>query len=446
MSERLEKRLSSFRNPEYRDVLSFRKHGNRVEFLGERFLQYKKDLETPLLRGQKPAEMLRFQQKNYEDAIKEFQDQTAYFSKEIPGFFNDYLSIITADKNFSEYLQTRRTDTAPTDQTATNFVLAILNEPTADPELYFHMCEAYQRYMERKQLELLAKTEEVKKDVLAFMKKLIPGRRLPITEEYVEKRLKEVTIQLADVFCPGYEAEVAGEYASYSDHILIWPQATKDELGLKKTIAHELFHALSGQTVIKERLIKDPDEPYDNFDEYEDSAPGFSDYKVRRVGLRYAKKDRHRWLNEAITHILTEGLYRAETRAEEEEMEAGLNDVYDFMELFFGKYRGYDDYAGLLSALVENGQEDVRMSLGDAFRAYFESPQNVQGREVRRYNRSFFIKTAQKYGKRFIVILDKKVQECGGDSAAILKLANLIRDGEWQKIADYTPNSKEDIF
>jgi hypothetical protein len=118
--------------------------------------------------------------------------------------------------------------------------------------------------------------------------------RLPITVERLHEGLKTVQIKSHD-YLSGSLSEVLGDYSAFAHRIRL-VEGNDPELAFK-IFAHEMFHALSGKTIIRE-----PATPED---------PTFESFihRHQRVGLRIQGvrgRDKFKWLNEAVTESLLE--------------------------------------------------------------------------------------------------------------------------------------------
>jgi hypothetical protein len=120
-------------------------------------------------------------------------------------------------------------------------------------------------------------------------KALEEGRMPPIPEDRIDRRLEEVDIYFVDPL--NYPDDRLGDYSTKTDTATI---GFGSEPGTWQEIYdHEMFHALSGKTILHDRENEDFDE--------NDRALKF---ETQRLGLSFRRQRGLVWLNEAITETL----------------------------------------------------------------------------------------------------------------------------------------------
>lgn len=134
---------------------------------------------------------------------------------------------------------------------------------------------------------------------------------LPISKERFEETLSDYSFGLQDAVEANFE--LTGGLHYIAERRILIAQSVSDQAEVERALAHEIFHALAGQTVLAK-------------DTYYD-VPGFkatvTDFGFRKGGLRFGKiktgATRLSWLNEAVTQQLTfnlgydaKGIYKQE--------------------------------------------------------------------------------------------------------------------------------------
>ncbi len=115
-----------------------------------------------------------------------------------------------------------------------------------------------------------------------------------LSMETLERRIANTRVVLGDALRDDLTSDKGGMFISDKEDAMISQQEFVDGRG-EKVYVHEMFHALSGRTIIGKE-IKDSDS-----NEYEGI-----DFATSRVGLRIGR--RFGWLNEAVTESLTQDL------------------------------------------------------------------------------------------------------------------------------------------
>ncbi len=155
-------------------------------------------------------------------------------------------------------------------------------------DILLKMTIAHYKDLQRDKKEFQQKLlPEFKRKIKDQLKTLIASGKLPISEELIDRRMNEIKVNLADIFVTKFE-DFGGQYDHSKALISIGNYKKKSSLDnemLYSIFVHEIFHALSGLTVLAER-----EEPtYEEFDNMEATKLGL------QIGSRF------RWLNEAIT-------------------------------------------------------------------------------------------------------------------------------------------------
>lgn len=129
--------------------------------------------------------------------------------------------------------------------------------------------------------------------------------KLPIDEKTLRRRATGVGINAYD-FLNGVLKEAGGEYFAEGGQfgeplIYITEQASQDKQ--YKILCHEMFHALSGRTIIGRPNI------YISFEDQPEETHVGSHYHNQRIGLelqgRFDGPTSFHWLNEAVTEATT---------------------------------------------------------------------------------------------------------------------------------------------
>lgn len=179
----------------------------------------------------------------------------------------------------------------------------------------------------------------------------IQSGELPISEELFKRRAEQTHVTLKDHLHARLE-KTNGSYDVESDMVSIASQLAtiRRKKHLEHCYLHEMFHALSGRTIVgqdnKLESLQDKTEP------------DITDIRHERLGLRFRVKvngkikERFRWLNEAVT-----GLLEKNYATPSEEGKPG--------------YGSYPEEKELFQLLVSEGKTTVDKKL--FIDAYFEN-------------------------------------------------------------------------
>ncbi len=169
------------------------------------------------------------------------------------------------------------------------------------PELWTSILE---NHRERFAQELKKFDEEVlpvlKANFLERAKRFVGADILPISYERVEKTMNLVIFGLRDGL-EGSLDDPTGTFTAQDNEIHLASHLFDETNGplafseIERVFTHEMFHALSGQTIFAEERRWE-DEDFDDDETY-------FDYSILRVGTRIGKK--FWWLNEALTEYLS---------------------------------------------------------------------------------------------------------------------------------------------
>ncbi len=167
----------------------------------------------------------------------------------------------------------------------TLFVCTI-NKDISD-QLFEEMVRVYVNFWEKKQEEFHEKAPYMLAEFKEKTLQAIKENKLPITQELLEERMEDTRIYLADAMSIGDCTN--GDYSVKEGVVRV---AYRDnEEAQKKTVFHEMLHALSGRTVRLQGGDLD----------HQRNGLGFWVYNSK--GNKSGKQ--FRWLNEAVTEEIT---------------------------------------------------------------------------------------------------------------------------------------------
>ena len=248
--------------------------------------------------------------------------------------------------------------------------------------------------------------DSISKSVAEFKDSMIESINngdLPISQDELEKRMKNLTFGLVDPLISTLQGASGAAYHSLGQtHIDISTLLYGEEI--KSTVFHELLHAISGKSN----------------NHGEDSG---SDKVVDKIGLSFSPQkgegivyndfllNRFSWLNEAMTENLT--------------MEF---DVQKNGEDIPSEKRSYLFERKLLAKLIKNGISDETLR-----QAYFEQYKLTEPGEHRQPNmQKMFKEVGDKFYKGFFVDLDDYISFItqGGDDGVQVAFE------EWERIGD----------
>lgn len=243
-----------------------------------------------------------------------------------------------------------------------------LTEETLLPILEHHAQEIMTAEQEMQQ-----KIEEYLPEIKALFKEKLVAQQGVISDELLEERLGTLKFQVVDYVWADFD-DIYGDFNQATHTIRL-----RSDIPTKHTLSvlvHELMHALSGQVELA-----------DSMPSYED-VPGLSVYDQVKVGMRFSKKNRTRWLNEAIT--------------EQETLETldGVKKTNEQGEVYFGERQ-------LLDLLIQKGVPKELL-----FAAYFENYDlsKPAGEHRLPKTKELFDFTNEQFGKRFLVNLDNFIK------------------------------------
>ncbi|MBI3109556.1 hypothetical protein HYZ06_00765 [Candidatus Daviesbacteria bacterium] len=124
----------------------------------------------------------------------------------------------------------------------------------------------------------------------------IDGGAYPISPETLERRLRNTKVVLGDALRDDLTSDRGGQFDVEKETAMIAQQELRRRG--EKVYTHEMFHALSGRTLV----AKQPEPTPYSF--------GGVEFNAQRIGLRFQadKMGRFRWLNEAVTEHLAQDL------------------------------------------------------------------------------------------------------------------------------------------
>lgn len=265
-----------------------------------------------------------------------------------------------------------------------------------------------------------AKLEELREQFIQKAKLAIAKGELPITEELLEHRVRPIRIAAFDYLNGGLE-EVWGRYQAqggmFGEPTILISEHSQD---YEKTLTHEMFHALSGQTIIGRRLNYEAD--IDGLD-----IPS-SEFHHQRIGhyitaQRIDTEPRFFWLNEAVTERVTMDFLGRETGSYHAERLL-LQMVEDIMTA-----RGVNNPHQLfVNAYFENYEpnESTRLS------SWKKMNEQI--------NQAFGVR-----GESYLTSLDKKVLRPNGLTRTIFQLRDWARKNGIPKVSERIQESIAEI-
>ena len=285
-------------------------------------------------------------------------------------------------------------------------ILEVIREDVMDADTWFTMLYEHRvSYLEKKK-RVLEYIPEFKASFKKIILTAIQNGELPITEERLNKVLEIVKIDVGDEIYNAYDNE-GGLYRDGTEVVYISsanlsiPNIEKSKLF--HVYIHEMFHALSGKTILKNTTIIPPDDDYNYDTQTTEGGPiTFETTGSQRVGLeignRIEKKgertilvEQFKWLNEALTEALAK------------------------------KYSGYDDsdYGGaylaeqkLLTVLEEKYDIPHELFLQAYFEHYEPEARKTESGAIPRWKKLFAVLN-EKMGTGTLVKLDKEIKEQG---------------------------------
>ncbi|OGE86335.1 MAG: hypothetical protein A3J48_02450 [Candidatus Doudnabacteria bacterium RIFCSPHIGHO2_02_FULL_46_11] len=222
----------------------------------------------------------------------------------------------------------------------------------------------------------------------AYLSQAIEKGVLPLEPE-VLPRLDSLSIKMRDPLLSAFE-EINGEFRIWANEIVISEYTVGD---LKSNIVHEIFHALSGRTIVGRNLT------------FEDIRIGefeMLDANHQRIGLRFVPMEpnspalaekytpRFRWLNEALTDYLMQRVLGANASM------------------------SYNSEIRLFRLLAEKAQIPENLFV----EAYFENYKTDVPRDERIPKwKELWERLNKAFGSGFMVRLDQLVEESGIEEA-----------------------------
>lgn len=288
--------------------------------------------------------------------------------------------------------------------------------------------------LEKHEYEMLQKEKEMQQEIPELMKKFEKKIRkamakgiYPIEPTVLEERLESVRFHLIDPIESKLQNKT-GAFKANTNTVrlsLDTPEAKKlpdfihkifhifsgeDDNNKFSAFTHELFHGLSGQS----KIVK-----------YNQEYPDIKGYSVERIGLNIAKGNdldgekklppSFKWLNEALTEQAAMDLLGAK------------------------KSESYEPERELLKKLIEIGITKELL-----YKAYFDN-YNEKPRSEHKTPalKDLFVQTNEKFGKRFLINLDKFISfsiiQEGSDARGATAALQV-----WKKEGDNFPQYLED--
>lgn len=255
--------------------------------------------------------------------------------------------------------------------------------------LYRRILEIHVAAYEVKNQELQEQLPAMQEKFLGLLQPYINKNNLPLTPEFLQRRLAEVPVRAGDIIGYSISSGLLGDFDAQNDVVVIpLEEITIVTPNMKTraerqfyTYTHEMLHALSGRTI------------YGNIREADNSLLSS---RVQRLGL--LAEGRFRWLNEAMTERIN-------------------------LDLLNEKEGSYPQERALLDLLIQQG-----ISYSHLQRAYFE--QHVPKKETSSLVswREMMKDFNQTFKPGFLVKLDKYIHHNGLD-----KTIAQMREG-WEKI------------
>lgn len=220
----------------------------------------------------------------------------------------------------------------------------VLGDTTVTPpETYLDIFNLRREAMHAKVAEYTAELEALRQEFIDELPTVIREARLPLQLSEAVDRIQSVNLLVSDPLVdaarrPDFIATGHFDFTTHTTHVG-FERLETGRAATKKTLTHEAYHALSGETL---GLMYD-----------ESGRP--TNVEARRLGL--AQVGRYNWFNEAVTELSTRAHYQALGRYEE-----------------YKPYRTYPNETAIVQALLQNGGTATEGQLWYAvLQAYYEN-------------------------------------------------------------------------
>lgn len=164
-----------------------------------------------------------------------------------------------------------------------------------DDTSFINMLELHNRTFREKSEQLQGDLPELKAEFKDKFKAFVKEKGIDLSEDVIDDRIDNTRVELADALTTTFEG-IGGDFdpergIRISEQALVGEGRWKDSL--RKILAHELVHAISGRTA----TFKEDDSGFSEFDQI----------NHQRIGFTF--KGVFRWLNEAVTENIARNIY-----------------------------------------------------------------------------------------------------------------------------------------
>jgi hypothetical protein len=302
-------------------------------------------------------------------------------------------SLVLDDPEISKFIN-------PSENTGLRQTFAVIRklieEESLPDNLLCLMVELHSKEFSKKQEIFEVTLRKELEKLKSRFSKLFKLKRFPLTEDWYDKRIKEITFSLADPVSVEME-NLAGAYDADQDQVFISADLTKEKR--PNTLTHETMHALSGMTVLLQKEVLSEEDAELGITE------GVTIMEYQRVGTRFQSPDteRFRWLNEAITESLTLKAH--------------------------GQKEGsiYKSEREVLELILKGGTKKVKDEM--IYRAYFENFDPNREQHIPAW-KTFYREVNESFEPGFLLSLDKAIEKHG-----LVKTLEVFR-ANWKKIKE----------
>lgn len=231
-------------NPEYISEMEEIKEKKKPKAYGERELENYRELQAMLAQGEthRWGKLIDEEIENVFMITRRYAGRDLddpYHQKRYVSFFNQALQDEQIGPQLAHFITT---DGKLDIRNAKNF----LNDYKYNNDIWAKVLERHIAEFKIRAETILAKAELARNGFLEAARKEIKNGQLPITEELLERRVKETAIYVTDQM-------VDSRAGTYKNHVITLVD-TADESDIEHAVYHELSHACSGRITAKSKI------------------------------------------------------------------------------------------------------------------------------------------------------------------------------------------------